>query len=232
MKTIQVIKLQIDLLGLDIENLQNDDKIEALEEMERTLSILESMKSSKVNVACNLENDDKVETLKEMEKVKVELEANESKIDPLPSELMETNNLAPKKNEENLNEQNLQKIVSPHECSFCGRNFERLEKHKPVCRKSPQYIHSRKLSCDECDFRTFTDRTLRDHKRRHAGVYQCQKCQYKAYTKGDLNKHVKRSQNCVTRLRNKETFKCKVCDYSTSITTDFKYHKVKHTIGQ
>ena len=44
MKTIQVIKLQIDLLGLDIENLQNDDKIEALEEMERTLSILESMK--------------------------------------------------------------------------------------------------------------------------------------------------------------------------------------------
>ena len=202
MKTIQVIKLQIDLLGLDIENLQNDDKIEALEEMERTLSILESMKSSKVNVACNLENDDKVETLKEMEKVKVELEANESK------------------------------IVSPHECSFCGRNFERLEKHKPVCRKSPQYIHSRKLSCDECDFRTFTDRTLRDHKRRHAGVYQCQKCQYKAYTKGDLNKHIKRSQNCVTRLRNKETFKCKVCDYSTSITTDFKYHKVKHTIGQ
>jgi len=42
MKTIQVIKLQIDLLGLDIENLKNYVKNEAFEEMVKSLAVLEA----------------------------------------------------------------------------------------------------------------------------------------------------------------------------------------------
>ena len=44
MKTIQVIKLQIDLLALDIENLENDAKIEALEEIEKSITTLKQQR--------------------------------------------------------------------------------------------------------------------------------------------------------------------------------------------
>ena len=198
MKTIQVIKLQIDLLALDVENLENDAKIEALEEIEKSIKTLKTTE---------------ITTTSQFSEV---LKSNDS-ISLLQSEHEQIYS-----SKDKIQNQEISKVAE-HKCNFCGKSFGLVDRHKLICRKSPEYL-SRMFLCNECDYRSTTTKLMRDHKRKHSGQNQCPKCSYQAYSPKDLKMHQKNKSNCEKRLKKKENLFCTFCNYSTTVKTDLGFH--------
>ena len=199
---LQVIKLQIDLLGLDIEKLKYDEKIEVMEEIDRIIVRLKTGFRFAPQSHGTIETNDSVSQF--------QLEHEKGTV-------------------ENLNEATAT-LHQQHKCKFCGRYFEKLLNHGSSCRKSPEYISSRIFACNECDYRSKTMSLMEKHQVIHAGTHQCKQCQFTAYSDNDLRIHLRNPNNCGKHLLKFEKIMCKECDYFALSKKELNYHSKEHSL--
>ena len=109
----------------------------------------------------------------------------------------------------------------PFSCQICNKSFPL--KGSLTFHVNTQHSKDRELMCDQCDFTTVKEYTLKAHKRVHTGeTFKCDKCPKEFTTSRNLNLHT------LTHTGERK-FQCDDCGKAFKRVDTLKLHKRVHT---
>ena len=233
---VESLKVVIDLLGLDIENLVYAEKKEAIEALEYSLLTLIEDKGHPSNQKEKDKGQYKCETCGKQFAGKYRMIRHKNIGESACQKIL-------KKQHENIkgklacaecsyrtsSKRNLRihflKHTNKYICEKCnlkyGNKFElvyHLKKKHPEMPEEDWPIkritqREGNISCPEtdCSYKTNSKKLLNDHRIQHTDRYKCENCHHRYGRKGDLVMHKSNPENCQKYLKREYAFSCLEC---------------------
>ena len=221
---IESLKVVIDLLGLDIENLVHSEKKEAIEVLEHSLLALNEDKGQLSNhrekergqytcKTCGKQFAHKQGIIRHKRRgesacqkyLKRQHEDVESKLACSECDYKTSSKV-------NLRTHFI-KHTNKYHCKQCNLNYGRkydllnhLKKNHPEMPEAEWPItriiqREGNISCPECDFKTNIKRLFTSHKVQHSDKNKCEICHHRYGRRRDLVKHYSNPENCQKYLK-------------------------------
>ena len=222
MKPLEQIKLEIDILSLDIDSMgNNEEKETAVQHLEEHLKQLKSQSSGSPG------------TSRPVKRLKLEAVGQ--------SQEGKEQETLPSTSGENVNNpvSGLYNGLVPT-CTQCGESFKSLalldshmKKVHPGVSKSgyqPGPTEDVNFMCNQCDFVTKRKDNFKNHISIHTGEFRCETCQINLAGRSALEKH-RLTRAHEERKRAKPgpcmTLSCKKCDFSTGSVEELLSHSTR-----
>merc|ERR1712126_152796 len=204
-KSLEEFKTDIDILSLDVENLDDESKVQVVQHLEETSNILK--------LGSSLDFGNPAPT-KRMKLETIEMVNSSSQTD-IPGEMLLKEEYIEEKYVPIIDEDYVKKLYNGiipncNECEVQFPSIGALDKHSKSHSKStdvqdevkvePVTI-SDKLPCISCGKLWPSKRSLNDHMISHTDRHRCLTCLHGFSRKSDLKTHSKNPENCTKYLK-------------------------------
>ena len=247
---VDSLKVAIDLLGLDIENLaHHEEKKEAIEALEhsvlslienksKTSAIKEKAEGKFVCATCgkHFASDYKLNCHKSRGKKACEMNLKR-KYENEEGKVACTQCDYKSNSKPNYRFHFVRHHTKRYHCEKCNLNFGKrldliyhLKKNHPgveVPLKKEQKEGI--ISCADCDFKTNQEKSLTLHQIKHTDKFKCENCHHRFHRNYDLVKHNEKIENCEKYLKNADyPYSCPECGKGFTLKKNIVRHKALH----